>query len=89
MTRGSFSTTICHNGGGGFRQREQGYHISSVGRRYEDSLFSYVRTDGHHLCPDNNSVCGITLYVLRPDRGENLNINEKLKLLKKYKLAIH
>ena len=45
MTRWSFSTTICHNGGDGFRQREQGYHVSSVGRRVRDSFFSWV-TDG-------------------------------------------
>ena len=46
MTRGSFSTMICHNGGDRIRQREQGYRISSVGRRYEDSLFSWAGTDG-------------------------------------------
>ena len=57
-------TIICHNGGGGFRQREQGYHIPSVGRRCEDSLFSWVGTDGCHLCPGNNSVRVIT--ALRP-----------------------
>ena len=64
MTRGSFSTMICHNGGDRIRQREQGYRISSVGRRYEDSLFSWVGTDGCHLCPGNNSVRVIT--ALRP-----------------------
>ena len=64
MTRGSFSTTICHNGGDGFRQREQGYHISSVGRRYEDSLFSWAGTDGrsrlsaHRFC--------VWYHTLRP-----------------------
>lgn len=42
---------ICHNGGDRIRQREQGYRISSVGRRYEDSLFSCVGGGRSRILP--------------------------------------
>lgn len=48
MTRGSFSTIVCHNGGDGLRQREQGYHVSSV--RASNTRWPFFvggrRTDG-------------------------------------------
>lgn len=83
MTRGSFSTTICHNGGDGFRQREQGYHIPSVGRRYEDSLFSWAG-DG---CVSSaiyvvsrsttiTSVCFLSQGVFGVGYRENIVVNK-------------
>ena len=39
MTRGSFSTIVCHNGGDGLRQREQGYHVFRGGRRTDGWVF--------------------------------------------------